>query len=180
MLAMARASTRQPATPAPAAERRAWVERAFELLGEAGYRAGGARSAVIELVGREGGCLSAEEVADLIRRDGKRVATASVYRALNVLTEAGLLHGVSLPDAPLRYELVLPGGGHHHHLVCDSCGSAVSFQDPGLEAAIERVSARLPYTVGAHDVTLRGTCPACRRAPLECGAHQADSANSAG
>jgi Fur family transcriptional regulator, ferric uptake regulator len=157
------AATKQPAVPAPAPERRAWVEHAFAALGEAGYRAGGARTAVVEAIGREGGCLSAEEVSERVRAAGKRVGTASIYRALSVLTEVGVLHGVSMPGAPLRYELVLAGGHHHHHIVCERCGKTVSFQDPGLEAAIERLSERVAYEVGAHDVTLRGTCPACSR-----------------
>lgn len=138
-----------------------WVERAFAVLNEAGYRAGGARTSVIEVIGREGGCLSAEEVIGRVRKAGKRVAPASVYRALNVLSEADLLHSVSLPDAPVRYELVLPGGDHHHHVICNRCGDTLSFEDAELEAAIERLSERVPYTVAAHDVTLRGTCPDC-------------------
>ncbi len=153
----------QPATRAHDAERAAWVEHAFVALGEAGYRAGGARSAVVEAIGREGGCLSAEEVSERVRAAGKRVGTASVYRALSVLREVGLLHGVSMPGAPLRYELVLPGGDHHHHLVCDRCGETVGFEDPELEAAIARLSERVPYAIAAHDVTLRGTCPSCSR-----------------
>ena len=151
----------EPALPAPEPAREAWIERAFAVLGEAGYRAGGARSAVVEAIGRAGGCLSAEEVSAGLRAAGKRVGTASVYRALSVLSELGALHAVSMPGGPLRYELVLPGGHHHHHVVCDRCGATVSFQDPALEAAIERVSKRVAYAVDAHDVTLRGTCPAC-------------------
>lgn len=159
-----RPTTREPATPAPESERDAWIARAFSVLGDAGYRAGGARTAVVEAIGREGGCLSADEVSARLRSDGKRVGTASVYRALAVLTELGALHGVSMPGAPLRYELVLPGGHHHHHVVCDTCGETASFEDPALEAAIERLSSRVAYEVDAHEVTLRGRCPACSRA----------------
>lgn len=145
-----------------APERRAWIDHAFEVLRDAGYRAGGARTAVVEAIGREGGCVSAEELAARLRAGRKHVGTASVYRALGVLSEIGVLHGVSMPGAPLRYELVLPDGDHHHHIVCERCGDTVSFEDRALEAAIERVSRRVAYTVDAHDVTLRGTCPRCR------------------
>jgi Fur family ferric uptake transcriptional regulator len=161
---MPRRATHEPAVPAPKPDREAWVARAFSVLGDAGYRAGGARSAVVEAIGREGGCLSAEEVSTRLRSAGKRVGTASVYRALSVLSDLGALHAVSMPGAPLRYELVLPGGHHHHHVVCDGCGETASFQDPDLEAAIERLSSRVAYRVEAHDVTLRGRCPACSRA----------------
>src|SRR5688572_8457772 len=96
-----------------------WTEHAIGALQKGGYRAGGARSAVVEVLGEEGGCLSAEEVSDRMRASGRRAGTASIYRALNVLTELGVLHGVSMAGAPVRYELVLPGGDHHHHAVCE-------------------------------------------------------------
>ena len=147
--------------PVPTAQ--SWNEHALSVLSEAGYRAGGARSAVIEVLGEAGGCLSADEVGDRIRESGRRAGTASVYRALNVLTDVGVLHAVSMAGAAVRYELVLPGGDHHHHAVCERCGKSLSFDDPHLEAAIERVSKRLPYAISAHELTLRGQCPACRR-----------------
>jgi Fur family ferric uptake transcriptional regulator len=64
-------------------------------------------------------------------------------------------------EAVARYEPVHPGGEHHHHLVCDRCGTTKAFEDPELERAIERLAGRVDYSVGEHDVTLRGTCPAC-------------------
>ena len=61
-----------------------------------------------------------------------------------------------------RYEPALPSGEHHHHLVCVRCGAVTPFEDPELELAIERVAGRVDHAVDAHDVTLRGECPACR------------------
>lgn len=138
-----------------------WVEIALEGLANAGFRAGGARTAVLKLLGEEGGCLGAEDVAQKLRASGERVGTASVYRALGLLVDLGLLHKVVLADSPARFELVLPGGEHHHHLVCDRCGRTVAFADDRLEQAVESVSERVPFQVEAHDVTLHGVCPAC-------------------
>jgi Fur family ferric uptake transcriptional regulator len=36
-----------------------------------------------------------------------------------------------------------------------------AFEDQGLERAIEKLSSRVDYAIDAHDVTLRGECPAC-------------------
>jgi Fur family transcriptional regulator, ferric uptake regulator len=36
------------------------------------------------------------------------------------------------------------------------------FEDEALERAIDRLAGRLRYSVGAHDVVLRGACPDCR------------------
>lgn len=80
------------------------------------------------------------------------------------MADLGLLQRVPLGPGPVRYDLVEPAGEHHHHLVCDRCGRMTPFEDGGLEALIEQLSARVAYRVESHDVTLRGTCPSCSSA----------------
>jgi Fur family ferric uptake transcriptional regulator len=140
-----------------------WADHAFETLAHHGHRAGGARTAVVEALGRHGGCVDADELAETLRRDGRRVGVASVYRALALLAGLGVLQRVPVAGGSARYELVGPGGDHHHHLVCDDCGATAAFEDEGLERAIGRISRSTAYAVQAHDVTLHGTCPACQR-----------------
>ena len=65
-----------------------------------------------------------------------------------------------------RYEPAHPSGEHHHHVVCDSCGTVEPFEDAALERAIHRLSDKVSFDVAAHDVTLHGTCPACRASDL--------------
>lgn len=147
-----------------------WTDHALRTLARSGYRAGGARSAVIEVLGREHGCLTAEEVIERLSRGGRRVGTASVYRALGLLSELGLLHRVPLAGGPVRFDLAGEGAGdHHHHLVCERCGRTATFGDARLEATIARLAQDVDYAVDTHDVTLRGTCPRCARAAASAG-----------
>jgi len=141
-----------------------WSEHALAALSEHGHRLGGARTAVVEALGRHGGCLDADELVRTLRRDGKRVGVASVYRALALLSELGVLQRVAVVGGPARYELAGPGGDHHHHLLCDDCGATAPFEDEALERAIGQLSRRTAYAVQAHDVTLHGTCPDCQSA----------------
>ena len=140
----------------------AWTSRALAELTARGYRAGEARTAVIELLGAEGGCLEADDVAARLRLQYKRAGTASVYRALALLSELGLLHKVALADGPARFELVLPDGEHHHHIVCDGCGQTVAFSDPSLERAVHAISDQTSFLIEAHDITLHGICEDCQ------------------
>jgi len=140
-----------------------WSDHAFAVLEEHGHRAGGARAAVVETLGRHGGCVDADALVATLRRERKRVGVASVYRALALLAELGLLQRVPVAGGSARYELAGPGGDHHHHLVCDDCGATAPFEDDALERAIGRLSRRTAYAVQAHDVTLHGTCPDCQR-----------------
>jgi Fur family ferric uptake transcriptional regulator len=140
---------------------RAWAERAYRELALRGHRAGGARSAVIERLASEDGCCTATQLSMELRRGDRAVGTASVYRALAALQDAGLVHAFDLGDGERRWELVHADGAHHHHLVCDACGRTVAFDDPVLEQAIEHVADRLGAEVAAHDVVLHGRCMAC-------------------
>lgn len=139
-----------------------WAEAALAELARSGHRAGGARTAVIELLAAEGGCIDAEQVEARLRANGKTVGTASVYRALGLLADLGLLQKVAVAGAPVRFELVRPDGHHHHHIVCDRCGRTVAFTDDDLERAIHEASRRASFAVSSHEITLHGTCEACR------------------
>jgi len=141
-----------------------WAEHALERVARAGHRSGGARRAVIESLAEQECCRSAQEIFDQLRADGRRVGIASVYRVLDLLLTLGLVQRLDLGGGVSRYEPALPGGEHHHHLVCVRCGLVSPFEDPGLERALEGTAERSEYTVDAHDVVLRGRCPDCRAA----------------
>lgn len=139
-----------------------WTETALERLRETTGRSGGARRVVVELLGRQDCCLSAQEVHDRVRAEGARIGIASVYRTLDGLDGLGLVQRVDLGDGASHFERADPRGDHHHHLVCDDCGKVEPFADQALEAAIVSVAGGRGYDVAAHDVVLRGACGDCR------------------
>jgi Fur family transcriptional regulator, ferric uptake regulator len=141
-----------------------WADAANEALRDAGRRAGGARGAVIGLLSEQSCCLSAQEISERLSRDGANVGLASVYRALDLLHEMGLVQRVDLGDGELRYEPIWPGGEHHHHAVCDSCGRVTAFEDEPLESALERLAGRLRHSIKAHEVVIHGACRSCSAA----------------
>ncbi|MGI8513015.1 MAG: Fur family transcriptional regulator [Solirubrobacteraceae bacterium] len=143
------------------APKSAWAQHTRTTLEAAGHRSGAARDAVIELLARQDCCLSAKEIADQLAGEGAGVGIASVYRALETFDELGLVQRLDAGEGVVRYEPALPGGEHHHHIVCDRCGRVTAFADEALERAIDRVSKRLDHTVAGHDVVLRGACPRC-------------------
>jgi Fur family ferric uptake transcriptional regulator len=146
--------------PGPSASH-AWVEQTLASLRVRGHRDGGARRAVIELLGEQACCLTAQEIFDQLRALGRRVGIASVYRALEQLTRDGYLQRVELGTDSARFEPLLAGGEHHHHLVCDDCGKIEAFADDDLERALTKLERRTGYAVEAHDVVLHGACREC-------------------
>ena len=142
------------------AERR-WVEHALAGLAEAGHQKGSARRAVIECLGEQQCALTAQQIEVALRRQGRSVGRASIYRTLERLADLGLVHRLDLGTGVASYEPAAAGGEHHHHLLCDRCGRLVPFEDPELERAITNVGRRREFEVSAHDVTLRGLCERC-------------------
>jgi Fur family transcriptional regulator, ferric uptake regulator len=139
----------------------AWAEHALAALQEAGYRRGGARTAVVEALARHDCAVTALELDDELRRRKPAVARASVYRALEQLEHLGLVQRLEVSRGTAGYERVEPGGEHHHHAICHRCGRMVPFEDPSLERAIARLSDELSFEVTDHDVVLRGRCERC-------------------
>jgi Fur family transcriptional regulator, ferric uptake regulator len=138
-----------------------WRERAVQGLAEAGYRRGGVRSAIVELLDEQPCALSAPEIREALAERHRDVSRASVYRVMEELEEIGLLQRVEVGQGIVRYEPLRSGAGHHHHLVCERCGRLEPFTDAGLERAIRKVSQRLPAEVSEHEIVLRGACRSC-------------------
>jgi Fur family transcriptional regulator, ferric uptake regulator len=138
-----------------------WASHAVDALTEAGYQQGGARRAVVDLLGRQNCCMSAQEIFDALRRARRPVGIASVYRALETLADLRLVKRVDAGDGIARYEPLLPDGDHHHHLVCRDCGKVEAFSDVRLERAIDKIAGGLGYSVDEHEVVLTGACADC-------------------
>jgi Fur family ferric uptake transcriptional regulator len=132
-----------------------WLAHANDLAAGAGLRSGAARTAVMELLARDGQCLmSAQEITDRLRAQGTGSA-ASVYRVIDELFELGLLHRLDGRDGVARFEIADPQR-HHHHFVDESTGDVEAFSDEALERAIAGVARRLGFELTGHDVVLRG------------------------
>ncbi len=134
-----------------------WTEQAASRLDEAGFRSGGSRRQVIELLGEEHCALTALE----IDRRLDSVGRATVYRTLEQLERLHLVQRVEIGGDAAGYERLDPEA-HHHHLVCEDCGRLAPFASEALEEAIDAVGRRSDFAVAAHDVVLRGSCAKCR------------------
>ena len=139
-----------------------WSAHALAKLADAGYRRGGARTAVVEMLGRQSCAVSARDIDDALRAEGRTIGRASVYRTLETLADLKLVQRLDLGGDEKRYEPHGPAGEHHHHLVCDQCGNVEPFVDPELERALEKLAKRSTYAVAEHDVVLHGACGECR------------------
>jgi Fur family transcriptional regulator, ferric uptake regulator len=158
-----RAVVRTPRINHMASEERGptWGEQAARALIDAGYRRGGARGAILDLLDEQSCALSAIEIQRVLSSRKREVSRASIYRVMEELEHLGVLQRVEIGQGMVRYEPVRHGPGHHHHLVCDECGRLEPFTDEGLEHAISRLSDRLPLRVSEHEIVIHGACETC-------------------
>jgi Fur family ferric uptake transcriptional regulator len=139
---------------------------AAERLRSAGMRVTSTRLAVFEEL-RGAGHLDAETLASKV---GERLGTVSrqtVYDALKVLTQLGLVRRIEPAGSPAAlYETRV--ADNHHHIVCRSCGqvqdvACVTGAAPCLDA-----SETQGFVVDEAEVTFWGLCPDCQnRQPEE-------------
>jgi Fe2+ or Zn2+ uptake regulation protein len=98
--------------------------------------------------------------------DQPELAQSSVYRNLVVLEEAGVVHRVVGTDDFARWELTEDLAGHHHHLICASCGRVEDVPaSAGLERSVAAAAAAITRTTGFrtqhHRLDLVGVCESC-------------------
>jgi Fe2+ or Zn2+ uptake regulation protein len=132
----------------------------ISALDDAGYRLTGRRREVAELIAaREGHFTAADLILDA---DSRRlgIGRATIFRALELLTELKLLERLDLPEGERAYVTCEPS--HHHHVVCSSCGRVRVVQDHGLQEAIEEIARHTGYAIDSHRLELYGHCPRCR------------------
>ena len=96
------------------------------------------------------------------RDDGRRVSRSTVYRAIAMLEEAGLIRKVARTDGRDLYEHDY-GYPQHDHLICRKTGKLIEFQSPELEAILRKVAAEHGFRMEGHRLEVYGlSAEACR------------------
>jgi Fur family transcriptional regulator, ferric uptake regulator len=138
------------------------LDRLVDLrLRAIGQRYTRSRRVLIDVLARADRPLTAAEI--LASR--RELPQSSAYRNLMALEQADAVRRV-VSDQTSRYELAEDLIGHHHHLVCSSCGAVEDFPASSqLEQAMDRamgdVKRSTRFAPETHHVQLRGLCSSC-------------------
>lgn len=118
-----------------------------------------------------GRALTAYEVLAQLGPAGVR-GPQTIYRALDALQQAGLIHRIESLNAFTACVHDHPGAGdgpdrHNGHghrpafAVCRSCGAVRELEDAALAAVLGVVADRTGFRVEDRVIELVGACPAC-------------------
>ena len=92
-----------------------------------------------------------------------RCDLATIYRAMHLLEEMGMVKRFDFGDGTARFELVGEGDGHHHHLICTRCAEVVEIDECFLREIESRLAAQNGFKAVTHKLEFFGICPACQR-----------------
>lgn len=130
------------------------------VLRAAGYKATFGRVALLRALSATTKPVSVEEVVETMK---PKLNVVNAYRALEAFVRSGIVRKVDLHHLHAHYELS-GAGGHHHHVVCESCGKV---EDVHLAEELELEKKALEKsrfgTIRSHALEFFGECTNCAK-----------------
>ncbi|HET7478297.1 MAG TPA: transcriptional repressor [Rubrobacteraceae bacterium] len=127
---------------------------------KSGYTLTSQRRAVLEALEASSGHPSAEDVYLIVKRKNPRVALGTVYQALSVLEEIGVIGSKHWNESPTRYDLNVEP---HLDIRCGHCGEVAEIPGVSLDGLENQIKENTSYEVTSATLVVEGVCPRCRR-----------------
>jgi Fur family ferric uptake transcriptional regulator len=123
-----------------------------------GYRLTPQRELVLNAVERLGHA-TPDEVLVAVREESQAVNISTVYRALELLEELGLVRHAHITDrAPTYHSAAAP---EHVHLVCRTCHTITEVEPEVIEPLTQTLQERYAFTTDVGHLTIFGVCAKC-------------------
>ena len=117
------------------------------------------RAAVNQILSHLEEFRTAQQIHDVLRQQGDSVGLTTVYRTLQAMVDAGEIDVLRTNEGEAAYRRC--SNGHHHHLVCRSCGRTVEVSGPAVERWASAVADEHGFREVSHDLEIFGTCSSC-------------------
>ena len=129
-------------------------------LRSAGCKATPQRLAVYNALAASRQHPTAENIYVVLREKHPNMSFATVYKALNVLSDSGVVRRLDLGESSIRYDAFVQ---HHNHAQCVQCGKVFDVCNLPQDALEAQVQAETGVDVTRHDFYFYGLCSACRK-----------------
>jgi Fur family ferric uptake transcriptional regulator len=118
------------------------------------------REVVLEVLFKEPGHVTAEQVVAAVGDLDESVHRASVYRSLEALCDVGAVQHIHLGHGATAFHLV-GGERPHPHAQCRRCGVLLDLPTDVMDGVVERMLSELGFELDATHVALSGVCAEC-------------------
>jgi Fur family zinc uptake transcriptional regulator len=136
------------------------IDTAERICRRRGLRFTVQRRRVLELVWNSHQPVGAYEILDQLNNDGHKAAPPTVYRALEFLIEADLVHRLDSLNAFIG----CPDPDNPHSgqfLICRACRSVAELDDADINAVVDQKAAHLGFTAIHQILEIQGLCRSC-------------------
>ncbi|MGI9261367.1 MAG: Fur family transcriptional regulator [Woeseiaceae bacterium] len=137
------------------------VQTAERICRERGLRLTAQRRRVLELVWNGHKPVGAYEILAALKDDGRNAAPPTVYRALDFLIEANLVHRLDSLNAFIG----CPDPNNPHtgqFLICRHCRSVAELDDQRISDQIVASAAGCGFSATHQTLEVQGVCQSCR------------------
>lgn len=137
------------------------LNKAETTCTKAGLRLTTLRRRVLELVWQSHVPVKAYDLLAILAKERHQAAPPTVYRALDFLQEAGLVHRIASLNAFVGCGE--PAVGHMgQFLICTRCGTVAELDDRTVAHLIQQRATALGFTVSRETIEVEGRCSDCR------------------
>ncbi len=132
-----------------------------ERLREKGYRLTPQRLIILSAIEASDEHISAEEIYAQVAARYPNVNISTVYRTLELLKKLGMVYEINLGEGRIRFHS--EGSGHHHHLVCQQCGTVIDIDEATLSSLKDALRRDYGFQAELRHVGVFGICEKCQR-----------------
>jgi len=137
------------------------IEILREYIRQRGLRRTAEREMILREIFENHEHFDVDELYLRLRQKGVKVSKASIYRALPLFIDCGLIREVDFSDGHWHYEHIY-GHVRHSHLRCLGCGQVLEFEEPDLKNLEEELAREYGYRIISHQLEVKGYCHACQ------------------
>jgi len=98
----------------------------------------------------------ADDLAAELSSGPDHVSRGTVYRTLDLMTQAGFVQKIRDQEVHAHYEHIY-GHGRHHHLICEDTGEFIEFSSKVISDEIDRICKKHNFTQRLHRLVVFGT-----------------------
>ncbi len=104
--------------------------------------------------------LAADELYDLVKKVMPRISLATVYRNLEILSEAGIIGKLEISGRQKRFDFDV---SDHDHIYCVVCHRVDNLNIERKSVDSEKLAAGAGYSVSGYRLEIVGICPDCQK-----------------
>lgn len=103
---------------------------------------------------------TASELYQVVRKRLPHISLGTVYRNLEILSQAGRIHTLQLAGSEKRFDGRVD---NHYHMRCVRCGRVEDLPLPPLRAIDDAVQTLSDYEILSYRIEFAGICAQCKQ-----------------